>query len=105
MNELQPLLSLLGGKSGWLTTAIVWIGAIKLALAFFEVKFQHAAEDWLTRFATSANPDDEVFITAMLSSRRWRVTAFIFRFLNLWLPSLADYQREKNKTASTKNQP
>ena len=104
MDQLQPLLSLLGGKFGWLASVITWIGAIKLALAFFEVKFQHTAEDWLTRFATSKNPDDDVYLTAMLSSKKWRFTAFAFRFLNLWLPSLADYQREKSKVQNSQLQ-
>ncbi|MEI8289819.1 MAG: hypothetical protein WCH99_10125 [Verrucomicrobiota bacterium] len=97
MNELQPLLSLLSGKFGWLPTVVAWAGAIKLALAFFEVRFQHAAEDWLSRFAGSNNPDDDVFITKLLSSRGWRLAAFAARFLNFWLPCLADYQREKTK--------
>lgn len=99
MNEIQPLISLLTGKFGWLPTLFAWLSALSMALGFVQKRIQDFNEKKLEHFAQSTNPDDDLFLTALLSAPWYRLAAFVAGFLNFWLPTLSDYNREKNKYA------
>lgn len=93
MNELQPLLDLLGGKAGWLPTALTWLAAIKLASTLVENKLNHWLCDQLNQIAASEGGDDDAYLRALFSRSWYKLGSFLLRFTGLRLPTLADLER------------
>lgn len=93
MNELKPLLDLLGGQLGWLPTVITWIAAIKLAMTFFETTFAHWAADKLNEIAATESSDDDDYLRQLFAMGWYRFVAFTMRLLGFRLPTLADLER------------
>ena len=84
---------------GWFSTFIAWISAINLAMKFVEGVWQRKMEAWITSVAESTDQNDDRMLTSLLGSKRWITISFVARFLNFWLPTLSDYEKEKNKYA------
>lgn len=94
MNEtLAPLLNLLGGKAGWLTTIITWFGVLAPLSALFGTKFKHWISDKLNAVAASEDLDDDAYLTKLFSFAPWRMAAFLSKFTPFHLPTLADLER------------
>ena len=93
MNELKPLFDLLGGKAGWLTTLVTWLGVIAPLSALFGTKFKHWISDKLNAVAASEDPDDDAYLTKLFSFGGWRFAAFLSKFTPFHLPTLADLER------------
>lgn len=93
MNELQPLLNLLGGKAGWLTTLITWLGVLAPLSALCGTKFKHWISDKLNAVAASEDLDDDAYLTKLFSLAPWRLAAFLSKFTPFHLPTLADLER------------
>ena len=85
MNEIQPLLELLEGKYGWVSTVVVWVGALRLTAKFVSHNLQVA----MTRIvAAKADPE---FLSVVLNNRGYRLAAFLVDlFASVKLPSAKD---------------
>jgi hypothetical protein len=91
MNEIQPLLDLLGGKLPWLPTIIVWLGALKLFFHFTGGFIQSQAAAFMVRIVDSEDPNDDHFLLVILDSRIYQFIRFLLQVASLPLPARADY--------------
>ncbi|HOP99132.1 MAG TPA: hypothetical protein PLK78_17075 [Verrucomicrobiota bacterium] len=91
--EIKPLLDLLSGKFGWLSTVLTWLGAITPVTALFATRFKHWASDKLNEIAASSDKDDDAYLRALFSQQWYRFLAFLLRFTPFQLPTLADLER------------
>jgi len=98
MNEFQPLIDLLSGKFGWLTTVIVWIGALRVPMKIFNGWIQQTLTAFVARVAASPEQDDDEAVRRIIGSLPYRFIAFILdAVLSLKLPtaeSLANHKIE-----------
>lgn len=105
MNELQPLLDLLGGKGAWIGTVIVWMGALRLVAKFFSGWLQGVFTKGLQGVVDSIETDDDALAARILASLWYRALAFVIDLLtSIKLPSsqsLRDLQAAKDKTKGT----
>lgn len=85
MNELQPLIELLEGKYGWISTVVVWVGALRLTAKFISAQLQAA----MTRIvAAKADPE---LLAVVLNNKTYRLAAFLVDLLaSVKLPSAKD---------------
>jgi hypothetical protein len=85
MNEIEPLMSLLAGKYGWVSGAVAWMGALRLAAKFISTRLQ----DGLTRIVQSkADPE---LLSVILNNKLYRLVAFLVDlFASVKLPNAKD---------------
>lgn len=76
MNELQPLLDLLGGNSGKLAVVIAWIGALRLLAKPFSAWVQMGFSKLLAQVQSTPEPDDDELVRRLLASWPYRAFAF-----------------------------
>ena len=94
MNDaLQPLLDLLGGKAGLLTTIITWFSALKVLEAFIGGWIARKCADKLNEIAASASTDDDGYLRDLFSQPAYKFGAFVALLIGIRLPSLADLER------------
>jgi hypothetical protein len=94
-SQIQPLLDLLSGHAGWLPQALVWIGALRLALRFFNERLLAWLTVKLAAAAQCPGGDADTVWHRVLGSKSYRVFAFTIDLLfSIKLPSLADYLAE-----------
>lgn len=105
MEEIRPILNLMEGKAGWLTTLITWIAAIKLASSLVEVRLNHWLCDRIDAVAASADQDDDEFLRGLFAKPWYRTTAVLLRFVGLRLPVMADLERALALQNGNKPQP
>lgn len=107
MEAIQPLLDLLGGSAkSWLTTAIAWFFALRLALVFVHDRLKRWISDKLNAVAASESQDDDEILRRWFSHPRYKFAVFIGLAIGIPLPSINDLERAirlQNETASTAN--
>lgn len=85
MNELDPLISLLSGKYGWLPEFVAWVGALRLAAKFVSSSLQRA----MTRIVQSKT--DPELLAVVLNNKGYRLAAFLVDlFASVKLPNAKD---------------
>lgn len=90
METLQPLLDLLGGSQGKLATAIVWIGALRLAAKPISGIIQMFMSRLIIFIQGTPELDDDAFLVRILQSKAYRFVAFIVDLIaSVKLPSSA----------------
>lgn len=93
MEQLQPLIDLLGGSKGPLAAVIAWLAAASAALAPFSVWIQHKLADWMNSVAESADEDDDKYLASLFANKAYKLVALLLRFVNIKLPTSADLER------------
>ena len=85
MNEIEPLMSLLAGKYGWVSGAVAWMGALRLAAKFMSRQLQTA----MTRIVASKT--DPELLSVILNNKLYRLVAFLVDlFASVKLPNAKD---------------
>ena len=77
MEELKPLLDLLGGESGRIAQIVVWIGAIRIPAKIVSGSIQSAAERAIARVVATEDSEDDILLEKVLKSRTYRIGAFL----------------------------
>lgn len=91
MPDLKPLLTLLGGRIGWLPAAVAWMGAIRIVLKPFSARIQAALTAKVAAAVKSPDPADLQFIDGVLQAKWYRLTAFALDMVaSFKLPTHAD---------------
>lgn len=93
MNELQPLIDLLAGKYGGITTVLAWIAAARTAGIFVGGILRRWAADRLNAIAASASLDDDEYLRDTFAHPGYKLIAFLLALAGLDLPSSADLER------------
>lgn len=93
MNEIQQVISALGGSHGWATAALAWMASARLAIKpgseYVTTLLMRAAQ----YLHDSPDPDEETFIVNLLNGRTYRVATFLFDLLlSVKLPKAADFK-------------
>jgi hypothetical protein len=95
--EFQTLFDLFKVKQGWLPAAITWMVAARLALKPFGTWIQNTLTSGMVRVAESPEQDDDEQFYDLLSSKPYRLFAFVVDMLfTLKLPSTASFLALKN---------
>ena len=94
--QLNPLFALLSGKFGWLPTAITYYTAFTTACGLIQLRWQRFLERNMAFFAAQPGSSNDALFTALLNKRWYQIATFLCRFINLWLPTIDDYTKEKN---------
>lgn len=96
MTEIQPVIdqlsALFGGKTGWISTTIAWLfGLQTLARLLNGMFIQPFFDSIVKKIAESPEKDDDLILYRILSSKIYRVVAFILDvgFLHIKLPNVA----------------
>jgi hypothetical protein len=102
MNEaLEPLVKLLGGRFGWMPTALGWMSAARLAMKFFNLRLQGWLTARMVEAVRSADAQEGNDLEALLRARWYRRLSFAVDLLfSVKLPAVGDYLRlvsEKGK--------
>lgn len=94
--DIQPLVELLrtlSGEHGFITQALSWIAALRLALKPGQLWLRDRLAAALARAAASDDPEDDRIIMSILSSPAWRIAGFVCDLItSLKLPSVADFR-------------
>ena len=105
MSELQPILDLLSGKSGWVATALTWIAALKTASTLIETRVAHFLADRLNDIAATESEDDDKYLRWLFEKPAYKMTAFVLRLVGVRLPTLADLERALRLQSESKIKP
>lgn len=93
MNELQPLIDLLSGKFGWLSTVFAWMGAMRVAAKPISAVLQDGAAKFIASAIESESDDDDRLAASILGSRTYRLLAFVLDWVaSIKLPTLKQYR-------------
>jgi hypothetical protein len=80
-SELQLLLDTLQGDHGWIAAIGVWIGALRVALKPFGAQITSLLDRAIERARETDDTEDDQFILRVISSRWYRVLAFLLDLL------------------------
>jgi len=99
LEPLSALLRSLSGENGFVTQALTWIAALRLAIKPGQIWIRDRIISVLQRAAESADISDDQIVESVLTSSAWRVTAFILDFLaSLKLPLVDDFRRIRSQS-------
>lgn len=76
MNEIKPLLDLLGGEQGRLVQVIVWIGALRVPMKLLSGQVQGVIQRALDRVVSTEDKGDDALAAKVLASAPYRLLAF-----------------------------
>lgn len=94
-DQLKPLYEMLCGRFGWLPQVFVIYTALVTAFGFVQVRVQKYFEAQMEDFAKRPDSFQSYQFERMLCKPWWVTLNFLCHFINLWIPSVDDYRREK----------
>lgn len=98
MEQLEPILKLLTGKYGWLSTVFTWTTAIGFVVKLFSTKLQNRMTELMVEAATNDDNEDDVLWDRVLAWTPYKVLAYALDYLlRIKLPKLHDFQAMKKK--------
>lgn len=88
MNDFAPLLDLLTGKFGWLSTVLIWMGALRLPMKLVQSWLQNVLTAFVARIVASPQTDDDAQLRRLFDSLGYRMLVFsLDAILSLKLPT------------------
>ena len=98
MNELQPLLDLLGGQGKPLITLIAWIGALRLVAKPVSAVIQGFFTKLVAKAIETPEADDDAAIARLLSCWPYRILAFLVDWgASIKLPTTQSLKKHTEK--------
>jgi len=99
MEQLEPIISLLTGRFGWLSTVLTWAASIGFAVKLFSGRLQKRLTEILVDAATSPDTEDDLLWDRVLSNRYYKILAYTLDWsIRIKLPKLAEFQAMKKTT-------
>lgn len=93
MSELQPLIDLLTGQHGWLSSVFAWVGALRLAAKPITAAIDDGMHKAIVRAVESDEQDDDRLVERLLGNPAYRTVAFLLDWLtSIKLPTLKAFR-------------
>ncbi len=99
MNEIKPLLDLLGGEQGWPAQVVTWIGALRLAAKPFGTWIQGLFTTLVAKVLETPEPEDDALVLGILKSWPYRLLSFLVDWLtSIKLPTTDSLKKHAEET-------